>query len=34
VYVPLEHGYVAWENKDKSHNGDHTGIEDKDCMSH
>jgi hypothetical protein len=23
VCVPLEHGYGAWENKDKVHNGDH-----------
>jgi hypothetical protein len=34
VFVPLEHGYGAWEEKYKVHNGDHNDIdrEDNDCL--
>jgi hypothetical protein len=36
VCMPLEHGYGAWENKDKVHNGDRNDSDsnDKDGMSH
>jgi hypothetical protein len=32
--VHLEHGYGAWENKDKVQKGDHkdSNREDKDCI--
>jgi hypothetical protein len=30
MIVPLEHGYGAWENKEKVHNGDHGDSDDKD----
>jgi hypothetical protein len=34
VCVPLEHGYEAWENKDKVHNNDQKDSEhvDKKCI--